>query len=552
MTAVVEERGAERLIDWPPAGFIQHVLSKHPAPVREWVDPETGEFKREALWERGIRLQGHQARCIEGAERFIQAAGGIRGGKSFIGALRIYVDYMWRRAHRGIRTDLWGIIADSYEMAKEEMRHLSKLLNDSGVPHDMRTPHAQSWSITFPDSDCEVVTLTASDVTKIASRPYRGIVIAEAAQTVREAMENAFGRVSETRGWVFLEGTFENAKGPWYAMLYEEWQRPDSFGVSISLPSWENLVVYPGGREDPEILAAERRHSPAFFMEKYGGVPVKRSDLAIPYADDRFHVKHRYPALGTSYDPQQPVYLFSDPGTAHAYAVFAVQFASTRGVDPLSGRSGFSWADDPRQTRRNIAWIIDAVYRWDRTAEQVIEECASREWAPAVTQAVMDFASRQRRAEGPPIIEQWSVLWRRHTGKRLYVTAEPVPLQAGYDIHKRALLNSWPEEDAERQFNHDKKMRVVVDPTGPRLMVDPRASAPLFGGFVDDRQYAGEYNLHRKRKNREGTIVSDDYIDADNDAIKALNYGLYWYFGASGFKPQVPLGSAVPWEMTVR
>ncbi|MDX9738732.1 MAG: hypothetical protein RBT53_11365, partial [Azonexus sp.] len=485
---------ASQLIDWPDEKFIDTVLSKLEAPRGpDRIDPETGEvIVGEKLWDRGLRLQGNQRKVLISRARFKQVAGGWRAGKSVVSALAIFLDMMWRVFVRGVRNDLWGVLADTYGMATEEMRHLSRFLTEAGIHHDMKTPENQSWKLTVPGWGVEVRTLTASDVTKIASRPYRGIVMAEAAQTVEAAWVNARGRVTETRGWVLLSGTFEATKGPWYHQLAESWSKPGALGEFYSLPTWENLVIYPGGREDPEILDAESSFPPAVFLEKFGGVPVKRSDIAMVGADERWQVRHRYPHLKTSYDPEQPVYLFSDPGIAHAYAVFAVQFVG-QGLD--------------RRKMGAVAWVIDAIYRWNRSAQEIIAECAARPWAPNVETIVMDFAARQRRAEGPPIIEQWAKGWRELTGQALHIVANPVPLQAGYDIHKRALLNTWPEDEANRMFNSDGKLRQFVDPDGPRLYFDPIAAAPMFGGMVDGVQYAGEYNLHRMKKNREGTVT---------------------------------------------
>lgn len=523
----------EELADWPEPGFIDHLLLQHPAPTRpDYVNLETGEvIVGEPLWEYGIRLQGNQERVMKERWRFKQCGGGWRAGKSFIGAMHLYLDYFWRRYVRNQRRELWGVLADSYSMCEEEMRHLDRLLSEAGLDHEFRTPEGRAWSITFPDSGCEVRTLTATDVTKIASRPYRGIVIAEAAQTVEEAWLNAQGRVSQTRGWVLLEGTFESRKGPWYALKANEWMKKGAEGVFYSLPSWDNLVVYPGGREDPEILARERSMPPELFWEKYGGYPSKRSDLVMRYANERYQVRHRFPNLKTSYDPEQPVILFSDPGINHAYAVFAVQ------------------------VKDNEVWVIDTVYRWGRGAEQIIQECASQPWAQNVFIAVMDFAARQRRAEGPPIVEQWASGWAKHVGHQLAVIAQPVPLQTGYDIHRKALLNTWDEADASRNFNQDGRSRVLVDQFGPKVFIDPAASAPLFGGVVDGVAYAGEYNLHKQKKNREGTVTIDDPEDTHNDAIKALNYGLYWYFSASGegwkWFRIMQEGEAVPFSIEV-
>lgn len=549
----------EQLTDWAPIEFTLSVLAKHPAPIApDRIDDATGEvIVGKAMWDRGIRLQGQQTRIMASRARFKQVGGGIRGGKSFVGGLAIYIDFLWRNSVRGVKSDLWGVIGDSYSMAQEEMRHLSRLLEQGGIPHDFRTPENAAWHITFPFCESEVVTLTASDLTKIASRPYRGLVVAEAAQTVLEAYKRAVERVSQTRGWVLLEGTFENAKGSWYHQLAYAWQKPDAEGVFFSLPTWENTLIYPGGRDDPEILARELRTPPAEFMERFGGEPAKRSDLAIEYADERYHVKHRFPYLKTSFDPEQPVYLFSDPGTAHAYSVLAVQMVpgGTRETPTLT--DGMMIDPDLKWVRSvpvaNIVWVIDTIYRWDRMATQIIQECAARPWAKNVELAVMDFAANQRRAEGAPIVEQWAKGWREAVGQHLGIVASPVPLSAGYSIHKRALLNSWPEEDAERMFNSDKRLRKLVDHDGPRLMFDPAAAAPLFGGDVDNRFYEGEYNLHRKRKNREGIVTSDDYIALNDDAIKALNYGLFWYFGPAGQKHLGYSGpQSQPFEVSIR
>ena len=525
----------EQLVDWADPGFIDAVLSKHPSPKGpDRIDEMGRVIVGEKLWPSGIRLHGNQRKIIRSRGRFIQVGGGWRGGKSFIGALKVYVDVVWRIGYRKVTDDLWGILADAYSMATEEMRHLDKLLSEGGIIHDFKTPENQAWRITFPGLKAEIVTMTASDVTKIASRPYRGIVIAEAAQTIYAAFENSIGRVSETRGWVMLEGTFESTKGPWYYQLAEAWKKPGAMGKFYSLPSWENLVVYPLGRDDPEIRAREKTMAPATFLEKYGGEPVKRSDLAIPYANERFQVAHRYPYLGSSYDPERPVVLYSDPGTAHAYAVWAVQF----------------WGEGPRRDQMGfVTWVIDAVYRWGRDAQDIIAECANRPWAPSVYLNVMDFAARQRKAEGPPIIEQWAKAWPELTGNRLSVIANQVPLAAGYDITKRALLNAWPEDEANKAFNGDGKLRQMTDPYGPRLMFDPAAAAPVFGGLVDGVEYAGEFNLHRMRKNRDGTVTTDDYIDMDNDGIKALNYGNHWHYGPAGDRQKTTYLGAADFEV---
>lgn len=512
---------AEQLKVAPDPRFIDHALRRLPSPPH----PETG-----LVVPGGITLQGAQDRILKSRARYRQVRGGIRAGKSFVAALALYLDMAWMELESGNPDILYGVIGDTYKMAEEEMRHLHWLLEVQGIPHTFHTPQNQSWKITFTHKKCEVITLTAADVTKIASRAYRGIVLAEAAQLPYEAWLNARGRVLQTRGWVLIEGTFE-AAGAWFYDMAEEWERDGAEGETFPLATWENLAAFPGGRNDPAMLEAERDWPPDLFMERLGGIATKRSDRVMRYADAKVHVRHRFPNLGTSFDEELPVVLFIDPGSAHAYAVIAAQFHK------------------PTPAHNWDTWFIDSIYRWGRTTDQIVEECSQKPWAKNVGEAVMDFAGRQVRSEGPPNIEQWVKGWRDKMGANLFIHAEPVPLAQGYDVHKRLLLNGWPEEEAQRRFNHDKQLRRVTAEEGPRLFIDPLAAPPFFGGIVDGQRYRGEYNLHRHKKNREGTVIRDDPIDMDNDAIKAANYGLYWRYGAFGDRTKLLGFGSIPWEL---
>lgn len=470
-----------------------------------------------------MKLHGTQWRVVADRYRFKKVDGGVRGGKSMVAAVCLLVDILWREGVKGVLDDTWCVIADTYAMAQEEMRHLARMLEELGVPHEMSTPENNRWRITFPHKKAEVHTMTAGDVTKIASRPYRGVVVAEAAQTVIDTWYQARARVSQTRGWILLEGTFERRKGPWYGLMTEEWQRQGP-GMVYTMPSWENPIAFPGGRNDPEILLAERDNPPSVFRERYAGLPQKQTGTIFTEAEQRYVVRQRFPFMGTSLDPDRPVVLAVDPGVAHAYAVLALQFYPSPELREKSGP----------KVQGNICHVVDAVYRWGHDTRQIIEECVRRPWARQVTDIVLDFAARQRRAEGEPAIEQWAKGWRELARQSVWCHAEKVPLRLGYDLHKRALLNAWPEEDAQREFNWDGRLGQVTYHDGPRLYIDPQAAGPFFGGHVDGRMFAGEYNLHVYRETRDGVVLNDEPVDTFNDAIKAVNYALVWWFGASG------------------
>ena len=489
---------ARILEDWPDPRFIDYQLTRFPAPL----SPTTGL----PCWEDGLRLHGVQERVVKEPYQFKQLVGGVRFGKSWSPAFMIFLDLIWRFSEKGIKNERWGVVGDTYGMATEELRHLHNLLDTCRppLPHTYNTPEGKPHSIHFHHSEQEVVTLSASDVTKIASKPYRGFVIAEANQTIPATFTQAMLRVLETGGWVIMEGTLEQSeKGPWYAQRWREWQEAGAMGVSYSGPSYENQVVFPLGREDPRIRAYEEDMLPGEFREKILGEPSAPADAAVPEARKIYHVRERFPKLNTSFDPEMPVELAIDPGSSHAYAVNAIQ----------------SWG--------NEHWVIDCIYRWNRTTDMVVAEVAQREWAKNVHVAVMDRAAKQRNTSGEPDIVQWKKLWPRLTGNRLEVRTAYVPQGKGYSQHRKALINAWPEEEAQRWFNGDGTLERVVNPIGPKLYFSRLAEAPYFGGHVDGRAWGGEYLLHHNRRNREGIVTSPNPVPLTDDGIKALNYWFY-------------------------
>ncbi len=507
---------------WPPIDYVEAMLGGHPAPVH----PETGV----KLWDHGLRLSKEQRKILVSGARYKQICGGVRAGKSWVGAVHIYIDYLWRQRH-GFGDDKYLVVALGYIQCEEEMNHLHRLLEEDGIPHYFSTPKQDSWRIWFPHNNVEISTKTTADVPKLSSKAYRMVVMAEANQSVREAYQNLKERTSQTRGAVILEGTFEKAL-PWYAQMQDEWSKPGAEGESFELPTWSNIVNYPGGRDDPEILQQEIGMSPERFMERFGGKAGRRSDLVMRYADERYCVAHRYPNFATSFDPEGEVILWGDPGSTHAYAVAAIQFDQ----DPI--------------TKAETAWVFDSIYRWNLDAEAIIEEAANRPWAANVSSIVLDFAARQQNANGPANTEQWAKGWLRKTGRQIYVETQQVPLQVGYDVHKRALLNDWPEDVARATFDREGVMRRVTNPEGNRIMFAPGACPAVWGGHVDGQFYQGEYSLHRQKRNREGSQVGDDPIPVDDDMIKAINYGAYHRWGASGHARRLDYTPRT-WELVV-
>lgn len=132
--------------------------------------------------------------------------------------------------------------------------------------------------------------------------------------------------------------------------------------------------------------------------------------------------------------------------------------------------------------------IFDEVYLNFKTHTQVIDECKSREWWPNVTRAVIDFAGRQHHAEASA-----EEVWQH------YAKVKPHSQQVG-------VLDGISRH---RSFLHPA-----------RLFHSPLCVNTL-----------REYKQYKRKTDRDGNVTSDQPIDADNHAMKAIAYGLVDRYG---------------------
>jgi hypothetical protein len=167
---------------------------------------------------------------------------------------------------------------------------------------------------------------------------------------------------------------------------------------------------------------------------------------------------------------KRAVHLFIDPGYfPSAYCVLPAQFHGPHG---------------------NEVRIIDEVYLNHHTHEQVIDVCKARPWWPQVADAVIDFAGRQHQADRSAI-----EVWSAKAGIR--PRSQFVDVLDGIARH-RTFLRGGEE----------------------RLYIDPGCTHTL-----------NEYRRFSRPTDRDGNPTGDKPRDGHDHAMKAINYGLVWYFG---------------------
>jgi len=421
----------------------------------------------------GFALTEEQVKILNHPARIKLVAGGERAGKSFMGAVHILSKFD-EVSDNGI---IW-LVARDYERCRAEFEYLLDMLGRLGLLK------SASKRIDPGEIQCvngiRIKTKSAQDYRSLAMEAPDGIVACEASQIDFESFLRLRGRIAEKRGWLFLEGTFEASLG-WYPSRFEAWQmhpNPDD-AISFSLPSWSNSVVYPGGRNDPEILSLERLHSDTWFMERLAGKPSPPKGLVHPLFDVALHVSE-----DAQYVAGQPVYLWVDPGyssiTQSAYAVEVVQKI-----------------DD--QVR-----IIDEIYEREKTTEDIIEIAQNREWWQDVDSGVIDIAAHAQSERRP--VDVW---WHK---ANVSMISEKVGVMDGIE-----------------RFNTFLKPHPVSNK--PNMIFNPQCRGIIseLGGCQNP--FDGQVHVYSWRTDRNGNVVGREPRDAFNHGAKAIVYGLVINFG---------------------
>lgn len=127
--------------------------------------------------------------------------------------------------------------------------------------------------------------------------------------------------LSDKRGWSLATGVPEIAADT--SLLYWGWKRGQDSSktawMSWQMPSWTNHTVFPGGRNDPEILEAEEDLTEDEFKRQYGGEFVDRVGRVMQEWDDDVHL------ADLDYNPAWPLYAAVDYGFTNPWVWLWIQ-----------------------------------------------------------------------------------------------------------------------------------------------------------------------------------------------------------------------------------
>lgn len=421
-----------------------------------------------------------------------QVAGGYRFGKSTWLAAEI-LPYMFKD-----NAYVW-IVANDYELGRFEWEYVKRWLQWLGVPLPLDAhPATGRWRLGTPWNS-RLVTQTADDVTKIEGANLDAAAVAEAGLMDPDVVRRLAGRVAEKAGPILMSGSLD-ASEPWYMDTFEKYLKGPVDGRSWhswGMPSWENRIVYPEGREDPKIKEMESIFTEDEFKLKVACEVAKPAELVFPEFDIHQHVvdfdfvnvdsqgaellypqgvtedfgftirKWRLPKRG-------PVHLAIDPGSRGAYAVLAIRKY-----------------DDQ-------IFVVDEVYLRLTMVEDVIAECKTREWWPDVEFAVMDIAGKQQ-----PAMSSHADIWAQKENLGFRPAMTYIHIEDGIN-HLKTWLRNPLNKKPRVWFSHACK------------------------GIIK------EFSMYRYRLEKENRPTKEEPIDANNHSIKALTYYLVNRFTPGG------------------
>jgi hypothetical protein len=104
-------------------------------------------------------------------------------------------------------------------------------------------------------------------------------------------------------GFNWLHGIWQLGRDP-NEPEYDSWQ----------FPSWDNPYVYPGGRQDPEILGIERTTAEEWFLQEYGADFSAFVGKIYGEWQEKVHV------TDVKFNPAWPSYVGYDPGFTNPWA----------------------------------------------------------------------------------------------------------------------------------------------------------------------------------------------------------------------------------------
>ena len=258
--------------------------------------------------------------------RFKVVPNGRRWGKTLFGAREVEPN-AFVPSHITGKPQLGWIVGPEYTDAEKEFGLVYDSLRKMGVERDsikfLNNVDSGSLHI-LTKWGFELIGKSAKHPPSLVGDGLDFVLMVEAGRHRRRTWGQYIRpTLSDKRGWAAFTGVPEGKSEN--SLLYSLFQRgltPTAQARgwrSWTMPSWTNTVVFPGGRNDPEILDAEDDLTPDEFDRQYGAKFSEKTGVVMKEWEDDVHIGD------FTYRPEWPLYMAVDYGFTNPFVVLFIQ-----------------------------------------------------------------------------------------------------------------------------------------------------------------------------------------------------------------------------------
>lgn len=295
--------------------------------------------------------------------RFRIVCAGRRTGKSTLGGHELTSEAIRAFYRTDIdpfdhRAEFW-IVGPEYSDAEKEFRVLWSDMLKLGMqkhfdhPGTYYDPVGGNMNLSMYGGKFQVHCKSAKYPNSLVGEALEGVILAEAAK-LKPSIWHKYIRpmLADYRGWALFTSTPEGRN--WFYDLYKLGQDPaNPDWWSVRMPSWSNDILFPLGREDPEITSMSAGMSQEKFNQEIGADFTEFVGRVFKDFDEEVHVGDY------KYNPEWATFAAIDYGWTNPFVWLLLQ------VDPFDN-----------------VYVIGEHYERGLTTEENVHEVVRKGLAP--------------------------------------------------------------------------------------------------------------------------------------------------------------------------
>lgn len=302
-----------------------------------------------------------QAEIHAATERFRVVSNGRRWGKTILGAKEVEPCAFVASRHITGGPQLGWIVGPQYSDAEKEFKIVYDTFSKVGIGKDsvkfQNNPDNGSMHIKT-SWGFELIGKSAKHPETLVGEGLDFVLMVEAGRHRRRTWGQYIRpALSDKRGWAGFTGVPEGRSE--HSLLFALWQRGKDPRFpswrSWRMPSWTNTIIFPGGRQDPEILEAEADLTEDEFNRQYGAEFVDKVGAVMKEWDDEIHV------TDLTYNPEWPLFAAVDYGFTNPFIWLWIQVDHRNNVYVLGEHSWtqIDTLDVSRDLKLKKQWMVD-------------------------------------------------------------------------------------------------------------------------------------------------------------------------------------------------